>query len=82
MEFQGTYRWIENMQWSGKPAFDMTSRDPIYITAYTAQAGYVQRSGQFSVFTILRSGHMVSFNFQIIYYGLGLYLSQTISHFF
>ncbi|KAK7026483.1 Retinoid-inducible serine carboxypeptidase [Halocaridina rubra] len=55
----GTYRWIENMQWVDKPNWEAASNDAAYITAYSAHAATVQRSGQFSVFTILRSGHMV-----------------------
>ncbi|XP_047482446.1 retinoid-inducible serine carboxypeptidase-like [Penaeus chinensis] len=55
----GTYRWIENMEWPGKPNFTATDTVPIYISAYSAPAAFVQKSGQFSVYTILRSGHMV-----------------------
>lgn len=47
------------MEWPGKPNFTATDTAPIYISAYPAPAAFVQKSGQFSVYTILRSGHMV-----------------------
>ncbi|KAK3865399.1 hypothetical protein Pcinc_028986 [Petrolisthes cinctipes] len=55
----GTYRWIENMEWPDKPNFIDTNPEAIYITAYSSQAGTIQASGNFSLYTILRSGHMV-----------------------
>lgn len=57
--FLGTYRWIENMEWPGKPNFTAAETVPIHISAYSAPAAFVQKAGQFSVYTILRSGHMV-----------------------
>ncbi|KAF2367880.1 Peptidase S10 serine carboxypeptidase, partial [Trinorchestia longiramus] len=55
----GTYRWIENMEWSGKADFDNTRRKTFHVSQYSNSAGFVQQSGNFAVFTILRSGHMV-----------------------
>ncbi|XP_071548352.1 retinoid-inducible serine carboxypeptidase-like isoform X1 [Panulirus ornatus] len=55
----GTYRWIEDMEWPGKPGFVEADTTPIYISDYSAPAAFVQSSGSFSVYTILRSGHMI-----------------------
>ncbi|XP_050689000.1 retinoid-inducible serine carboxypeptidase-like isoform X2 [Eriocheir sinensis] len=55
----GTYRWIENMEWPDKTNFTAADNTPIYITAYSSQAATIQNSGQLSLYTIFRSGHMV-----------------------
>ncbi|XP_063886693.1 retinoid-inducible serine carboxypeptidase-like [Scylla paramamosain] len=55
----GTYRWIENMEWPEKPQFMAANNEPITIPAYSATAATIQKAGRFSLYTILRSGHMV-----------------------
>ncbi|MPC52887.1 Retinoid-inducible serine carboxypeptidase [Portunus trituberculatus] len=55
----GTYRWIENMEWSGKPEFMAASNQPITIPIYTATAATIQKAKRFSLYTIMNSGHMV-----------------------
>lgn len=47
------------MEWPDKPIFMDAHPEPIYITAYSSHAGTVQASGNLSLYTILRSGHMV-----------------------
>nr|XP_045607589.1 retinoid-inducible serine carboxypeptidase-like [Procambarus clarkii] len=55
----GTYRWIENMEWPDKINFMEAGTKPIYISSYSSPAALVQSSGNFSLYTIFRSGHMV-----------------------
>ena len=56
----GTYQWIDNMNYDLKANYEATDRKPLYVTTYSSVAAYVQRYERFSVFTLLRSGHMVS----------------------
>ncbi|XP_064113735.1 retinoid-inducible serine carboxypeptidase-like [Macrobrachium nipponense] len=55
----GTYNWIENMEWPGKQAWLAAENAVLHVSSYSSQAATVQRSGQFSLFTLFRSGHMV-----------------------
>lgn len=55
----GTYKWIEDMQWTGKDDFNAERRQNIHVSEYSSQAGYKQEASQFAVYTVLRSGHMV-----------------------
>ncbi|XP_068228329.1 retinoid-inducible serine carboxypeptidase-like [Palaemon carinicauda] len=55
----GTYNWIENMEWPGKPDWLAAANVDLHVGSYSYQAATVQHSGQFSLFTIFRSGHMV-----------------------
>ncbi|KAB7496203.1 Retinoid-inducible serine carboxypeptidase [Armadillidium nasatum] len=55
----GTYRWIENMQYNQKSRFVETKREALHVSTYSNVAAYSQRYERFSLFTILRSGHMV-----------------------
>lgn len=48
------------MEWPDKANFTAADNTPIYITAYSSQAATIQKSGQLSLYTIFRSGHMVS----------------------
>ena len=48
------------MQYTAKPEWDATRRSNFYVPSYSTKAGYVQHNVQFGVYTVLRSGHMVS----------------------
>ena len=59
----GTLAWIERLQWSGLPDFMKANRSPLYPPSgvSTKDTGaFLQTYENFSVYWILKSGHMVS----------------------
>ncbi|XP_076043892.1 retinoid-inducible serine carboxypeptidase-like [Oratosquilla oratoria] len=54
----GTFRWIEEMEWPDKAKWEAATNTPVF-TSFIYPEAYVQRYGQFSVFSVLRAGHMV-----------------------
>lgn len=59
----GTLAWIERLQWSGLPDFMKANRSPLYPPSgvSTKNTGaFLQTYENFSVYWILKAGHMVS----------------------
>ena len=64
----GTLAWIERLKWSGLPDFMTASRDPLYPPSGMATndtGAFLQTHENFSVFWIMKAGHMVGETFQV-----------------
>merc|ERR1719290_515140 len=55
----GTWNWVKKMTWNDMNSWLGTDQESLYISDYSSVAAYYQRANQFSVFSILRAGHMV-----------------------
>jgi serine carboxypeptidase 1 len=62
VDTMGTLAWIEKLQWSGLPDFMKASRSPLYPPSGVATkntGAFLQTYENFSIFWILKAGHMV-----------------------
>ncbi|CAL4060821.1 unnamed protein product, partial [Meganyctiphanes norvegica] len=55
----GTWNWVKKLTWGDMNSWYGATQKSLYISDYSSVAAYYQRANQFSVFSILRSGHMV-----------------------
>jgi len=53
----GAVNWIEAMEWSAKPSYQVSPR--VGITVDRVLEGYEKTYGNFSMFWVNRAGHMV-----------------------
>jgi hypothetical protein len=54
----GTLKWVNALSWSGKDAWQSTTRDLVMLDGF--MEGYVRRDSKLSVWWINRAGHSVS----------------------
>ena len=56
-------KWIEKLEWSGLPAFNVATRKPLYVDGQKGQTqAFVKSFGNFSLYYILNAGLMVPFD--------------------
>ncbi|XP_062143052.1 retinoid-inducible serine carboxypeptidase-like, partial [Drosophila sulfurigaster albostrigata] len=53
----GTVNWINSMMWGRKKLYEDATRRPFHVNGFLE--GYEKQGGNFSMFWVLRAGHMV-----------------------
>lgn len=56
----GTVKWVNNMKWSGASNYKAAPRETVSVNGVIE--GYSRREDNFSMYWILRSGHMVPYD--------------------
>lgn len=56
----GTVKWVNNLTWSGAYKYKAASREAVSVNGVIE--GYSREEDNFSMYWILRSGHMVPYD--------------------